>query len=141
MIAEDRRFKEQYGWAAIALNRDKVTFFDIEEAAGLSHWRPRYKWATINTHGGYGEHSALGRSESRQGVLLSGESNSGMADPGHMTAITLTSATFPITQLAPTIDGEIYIKIMLRLSSETGEAFLRASKMERNPHASEPSAS
>lgn len=140
VVAKDERFSKLYGWAAITLDKKQVNFFDIEEAAGLSHWRPRYKWATTNTHGGYGDHLSLARSESASPVLLSGESNSGMTDPGHMTAITLTTATFPVTQLAPTLDGEIFIQIMLRLSSETGKAFWHASGLDVRPTNPNPSA-
>lgn len=124
IVATDPRFRHQYGWAAEALGKAQPTFFDLEEATGLDHWRPRYKWASLNTHGGYGQHlKSLGVSESKKQVLLVGPSNSGMTDPGQMTAISLTLATSPITQLVETIDGPVYLKVMSRTSDEVGEAF------------------
>lgn len=118
--------KEDYGWAAPALNKVRPTFADLEEATRLDHWRPRYKWATLNTHGSYRSlGSALATCESEQPVLSVGESNSGMTDPAHMTAISLHAATFPVILLEPNLDRLAVAKIMERISDEIGDTFLR----------------
>lgn len=118
--------KEDYGWAAPALNKTRPTFADLEKATRLDHWRPRYKWATQNTHGSYRSlGSTLATCESEQPVLSVGESNSGMTDPAHMTAISLNAATLPVIMLEPNLDRLAVAKIMERLSDEIGETFLR----------------
>jgi hypothetical protein len=114
------------GWAAAALKNDRPTFFDLEVATGLDHWRPRYKWATLNTHGAFRPiNSTLATSESVHPVLLVGESNSGMTDPAHMAALSLNLATIPLVVLEPNIDRLASVQIMLRLSDEIGETFSR----------------
>ena len=118
--------KYDYGWAAPAFNKARTTFADLEQETGLDHWRPRYKWSTINTHGAYRTpNSTLATSESERPVLLVGESNSGMTDPAHMTAISLNLATLPVITLDPNLDRLTVAIVMQRLSDEIGEAFWR----------------
>jgi hypothetical protein len=122
----DPRMKDDYGWAAEELKKDKPTFADLEVAAELDHWRPRYKWATVNTHGAYRTiMSTLAMSESEKPVLLVGESNSGMTDPAHMTAISLNLVTMPLIMLQPNIDRLAIAMIIQRVSDEIGETFWR----------------
>jgi Family of unknown function (DUF5677) len=117
--------KQDYGWAASHLQKARPTFADLEVATKLDHWRPRYKWATTNTHGAYRtQNSGLATSESENPVLSVGESNSGMTDPAHMTAISLNLATMPVIMLAPNVDRLAISMIMQRLSDEIGDTFL-----------------
>lgn len=121
----DQRMKHDYGWAAPALNKDKPTFADLEVATSLDHWRPRYKWATINTHGAYRTlNRTLATSEAEESVLSVGESNSGMTDPAQMTAISLNLATMPVIMLEPNLDRLAIAMVMQRLSDEIGDTFL-----------------
>jgi len=118
--------KEDYGWASAALSKPRPAFYHLEEALGLDHWRPRYKWATANTHAPYRPWDAtLATSENDKPVLLVGESNSGMTDPAHMTALSLAVATMPVIMLEPNVDRLIMAKIIQRLSKEIGETFAR----------------
>ena len=122
----DPCMKGDYGWAAEAINKEKPTFADLEKETGLDHWRPRYKWATVNTHGSYRlPNSTLGTSESEQLVMLVGESNSGMTDPAQMTALTLLLVTIPVIQLEPNLDRIAILNVMQRVSDEIGETFWR----------------
>jgi hypothetical protein len=124
--AHGQEMKHDYGWAFGAVSGPRPTFAQLEEAVGLDHWRPRYKWATMNTHGSYrSENSTLATCESEGPVLAVGESNSGMTDPAHMTAITLNSATFPVIALEPNLDRFAIFEVMTRLADEIGETFLR----------------
>ena len=43
-------FKEDHGWAASALGKDRPRFADIEESVDLEHLRPYYGMASDNTH-------------------------------------------------------------------------------------------
>ena len=118
--------KHDYGWAAPALNNPRPTFADLELATELDHWRPRYKWATTNTRGAYQTlNSTLATCEADQPVLAVGESNSGMTDPGHMTAISLNIATMPVMMLEPNLDRLAAFLVMQRLSDEIGDTLLR----------------
>ena len=122
----DQRMKHDYGWAALALNSDRPAFADLEMATGLDHWRPRYKWATTNTHGAYRTHdSSLATCEAEEPVLSVGESNSGMTDPAHMTAISLNLATMPVIMLEPNLDRLAMAIVIQRLSDEIGDTFWR----------------
>lgn len=124
-----KSMKNPYGWAAPAFNKDSPTFADLEQSTGLDHWRPRYKWATQNTHGSYRAlGSTLATCESDTPVLSVGESNSGMTDPAHMTAISLNLATIPVILLEPNIDRLAAAQIMDRLSGEIGDTFFRLDK-------------
>lgn len=126
VLRDDLRMQQDYGWAAKALGKDRPTFFDLELATELDHWRPRYKWATTNTHGAYRLHnSTLATSEAEESVLSVGESNSGMTDPAHMTAISLKLATMPVIMLEPNVDRLAVAMVMQRLSDEIGDTFLR----------------
>lgn len=118
--------KEDHGWASDALGKPRPTLYDLEKAVGLDHWRPRYKWATANTHAPYRPWDAtLAASENGGAVLLVGESNSGMTDPAHMTALSLSVATMPVIMLEPNVDRLIMALIIQRLSREIGETFDR----------------
>jgi hypothetical protein len=122
----DKRLQSDYGWAAEPLGKERPTFADLEAATDLDHWRPRYKWATINTHGAYRTMgTTLAACESEQPALLVGESNSGMTDPAHMTAISLNLATMPAIMLEPNLDRLAAATIMDRLSEEIGDTFWR----------------
>lgn len=116
--------KSDYGWAAPAINSQRPKLTDLEVAVGLDHWRPRYRWATTQTHGSYLEPlEGLGTAEAKEAIRLVGRSNSGMTDPGHMAAITLNLATLPVLMLGPNLDRLTLFRLMMSLSDEIGEAF------------------
>lgn len=124
--AHGPEMKQDYGWALGAVPGSRPTFAQLEESLGLDHWRPRYKWATTNTHGSYRSlNSTLATSESETPVLAVGESNSGMTDPAHMTAIALNTATYPVIALEPNLDRLAVWEVMSRLADEIGATFLR----------------
>jgi hypothetical protein len=73
----------------------------------------------------------LATTEASQPVFAIGQSNSGMVDPLHMTAITLTGVTTALLTSRPNLDRTICIKVMLALMDDVGTA---ASKVEHaNP--------
>jgi hypothetical protein len=83
-FGEDMR--HEYGWAADVIGKKSPTLLDIEEATGLDHWRPRFKWASQHTHGGHRPFGTLlGTAESKAPVLLIGQSNSGLVTEGPKT--------------------------------------------------------
>lgn len=119
--------KNDWGWAAPVIGKQSPKLFDLEKHQGLDHWRPRYKWASQDTHAGYRPPSGtLGTSEAKDPVILVGPSNSGLTDPAHMTAISLVLATAALICLKPNMDRLLAQQVCQKLSDEIGEAFLNA---------------
>jgi hypothetical protein len=128
-----KEFGKPYGWAQPFLRKGKPTFFALEEDVGLDHWRPYYRWASQNVHASIKAlRYSLGLSEATEDILQAGPSNSGMTDPAHSTAISLTNLTSTTLFLSPNIDGLVAAKILLALSDEVGDAFLRCDEKPYN---------
>ena len=118
-------FRSPYGWAKPFLRKGKGTFFALEEAVNLDHWRPYYKWASQNVHANVKTiKNSLGLCEAVDDFLQVGPSNSGMTDPAHSTAISLSQLTCTLLFSAPNIDGIIMTKMLLSLSDEIGDEFI-----------------
>jgi len=67
-------------------------------------------------------------SEAIEDILQAGPSNSGMTDPAHSTAISLTQLTCTTLFLSPNLDGLVAAKILSALSDEVGESFAKSDK-------------
>lgn len=119
----------EYGWASVALSNPKPNFTQLEKAVALDHWRPRYRWASQHTHGGYRPPLALlGTAETTDQVHLVGQSNSGFTDPIQMTAISLNHVTSTLLLIRPTVDNIIFVKIVSDLADEMGTVALEVEK-------------
>lgn len=126
-------FAKPYGWADQALAKKNVNFSDLELAVSLDHWRPYYKWASQNVHASAKSiRTSLGTIDTTDDLLLVGSSDSGMADPGHSAAISLSQITTTLLNLAPNIDRTVMMKMISILSTEVGEAFLKAHKAAKD---------
>jgi hypothetical protein len=66
----------------------------------------------------------LGLYNVNENVLLAGPSNTGLADPGHGAAISLTHITTTLLMTQYNIDRLVICKILLRLVNQIGEEFL-----------------
>lgn len=121
-----KKFGDHYGWAAYLFpNHRRVGFAAIEKDVGLDHMRPYYKWASQNIHSGSkGMRDRLGLCEAKEDILLVGQSNSGMTDPAHATAISLCQITVTLLMLEPTLDHIILMHIMSDYEKEVGQSFL-----------------
>lgn len=124
------KFADNYGWASYLFpNHNRVGFGAIEKDVQLEHMRPYYKWASQNIHAGSkAMRNRLGLSESKEDILLVGQSNSGMTDPAHATAITLMQITTTLLFLQPTIDHIVVSQIIRDYSDQVGNAFLKIEK-------------
>jgi hypothetical protein len=123
--------RHEYGWASGVIGKKAPNLLDIEEFTGLDHWRPRFKWASQHTHGGHRPFGTmLGTAESKAPVLLIGQSNSGLVDPLHMTAISLTHITASLLLSRPDTDRLICTKVLMGLSDDVGREAL---KVDRAP--------
>ena len=119
---------KDYGWARDALgvaHDARVTFFSIEQAVALDHWRPRYRWASQNVHSNYSPpRSSLGMVEAKEEIHLVGPSNSGMVDPLHMTAISLGIVASAFLSTWPNMDRLVVLNFLSRISEEIGPVAL-----------------
>ena len=87
--------------------------------------RPYYKWASQNVHAGAkGISNRIGLCEATEDLLLVGQSNSGMTDPAHSSAISLTQVTTVLLNIKPNIDRLVILNILLKMEDEIGEIFL-----------------
>ncbi|MFT6835307.1 MAG: hypothetical protein ACJA0H_001343 [Francisellaceae bacterium] len=126
-----KKFSGHYGWAAYLFpDHNRVGFGAIEKNVKLEHMRPYYKWASQNIHSGSkGTRNRLGLNETTEDLLLVGQSNSGMTDPAHATAISLSQITCTILMLHPTLDHIVLMNIIRDFQDQVGEDFLAGSKI------------
>jgi Family of unknown function (DUF5677) len=118
--------RNDFGWASEVIGKKSPSLLDLEEAVGLDHWRPRFKWASQHTHGGHRPFGTmLATSEAPSPVFAIGQSNSGMVDPLHMTAISLTHVTCSLLMLRQDIETAVFAKVLLGLSDDLGTAAMK----------------
>jgi len=121
--------QRDFGWAAEALGNKSPTFKDLEEAVGLDHLRPYFRWASDHVHAGHKPHATfLGTSESVQPVLLAGQSNSGFTEPATQTGLSLTQATAALLLVEPNFDHLVISYMLLDLVGELQETFVRVER-------------
>lgn len=127
-----KNFGDHYGWASYLFpNHRRVGFTAIEKDIGLDHMRPYYKWASQNIHSGSkGMRNRLGLCEAKEDILLVGQSNSGMTDPAHGTAISLSQITCTLLVLEPTLDHIVIMKIIDEFQEDVGDAFIEVEQAE-----------
>lgn len=105
----------------------------LREHVGLDKWSHNYKLASRNIHSDYFEMSCLyAMSEAKSDLLLVGQSNSGLTEPAHFTAISLAQITSIF--LTAYIEDEskeldyqdslLFMKVIDNYVKEVGEAFL-----------------
>ncbi|MBU7027765.1 MAG: hypothetical protein HXS48_12585 [Theionarchaea archaeon] len=122
--------KGPYGWAADVLGKEKPQFKDLEEAAGLSHLRPYYRMALDAIHAGpKGITFNLGLPETEKELLLTGPSNTGLADPGQLTAISLNQINVALLGTRPSLQGQRILILMKLLVDEIMKKFLEVHKL------------
>lgn len=125
-----KKYADHYGWASYLFPKHKkVGFAAIEKDVGLDHMRPYYKWASQNIHSGSkGMRNRLGLCEATEDILLVGQSNSGITDPAHAMAISLSQITITLLTLEPTLDHIVLMKIIGDFEKQIGDTFLEIDK-------------
>lgn len=122
-----KNYKNDYGWAAEALNKPNPKFNDIEKAVELDHLRPFYKMASHNVHANpKGITFKLGLHKNTR-LLLTGASNYGLSDPGICTAISLSQITINLLTKNATLDHLVICRVILKILDECEEEFLKLS--------------
>jgi len=109
----------------------------LREHVGLDKWSHNYKLASRNVHSDYFEMKCLyAMREAKSDMLLVGQSNSGLTEPAHYTAISLAQITSIF--LTAYIEDEstkldykdslLFMKVIDNYVKEVGEAFLSVEK-------------
>jgi hypothetical protein len=120
-------FAKEYGWAAKALDNEKPTFALIEKAVAFEKYRPYYKMASDNVHAGTrGVFSGLARLSHGQDILHSGPSNAGLEEAGRLTAYSLSQIAVTLLTIEPTIDANVWARVLHQMSGEVEAAFIAA---------------
>ncbi|MEZ9741330.1 hypothetical protein BCU90_16325 [Vibrio lentus] len=105
----------------------------LREFVELDKWSHNYKLASRNVHADYYEMASLyGMREAKEDLLLCGQSNSGLTEPAHFTAIALAQITsvFLTTYIEESDsdlgygDSTLFMKMIENYVKEVGEAFL-----------------
>ncbi|MCG9738468.1 DUF5677 domain-containing protein [Shewanella insulae] len=107
----------------------------LRENVGLGKWSHNYKLASRNVHADYSEMLSLfAMSEAKQDMLLVGQSNSGMVEPAHMTAITLAQITSAFLTAHIHEDNDLdytnstlFLMLIKHYVDAVGESFLECS--------------
>ncbi|MBU7047416.1 MAG: hypothetical protein HXS54_13365 [Theionarchaea archaeon] len=122
--------RETYGWAADALKKEKPRFSDIESAVNLSHLRPFYRMAAHAIHANpKGITFDLGSPGINKELLLTGPSNTGLADPGQLTAISLNHINVALLGTRTSLNNQRILLMMNLLVEETKNKFLEVHKL------------
>ena len=109
----------------------------LREFVELDKWSHNYKLASRNVHSDYYKMSSLyAMREAKVDMLLCGQSNSGLTEPAHFTAIALAQITsvFLTTYIEDNDsqldygDSTLFLKIIDNYVKEVGEAFLNVEK-------------
>ncbi len=133
-------FKSRNGWARKYIGSSR--FANLQRAAGLERWSNDYSIASRDIHTDYREmRSLLAMSEAQHDLLVCGQSNSGMVEPAHSTAIALSQIT--ATFLAAYIEDNdcpidhtitlVFTKLLRRFEADLGETLLKIHQAASSP--------
>lgn len=123
-----------FQWAKKYVGAGKME--KLREYVGLGKWSHNYKLASRNIHADFSEMlSMLAMSEAKEDLLLVGPSNSGLMDPAHMTAITLSQITSTFltahieeSELLDYTDNCVFLFLIQKYVDAVGEEFLACSR-------------
>lgn len=123
-------FYEPYGWAAKALGKERgIRIEDIEKDVKLDHLHPYYKMASHGVHANpKGLTFDIGNMytdvSGHKNILLAGASNTGLADPGQLSLISLHQCTAALLTLKSDLETLIKIKALESFVHESCQAFI-----------------
>jgi hypothetical protein len=127
-------YGEDYGWAAIQLNKKHTTFRDIENTIEMNHMRPYYRMASHNVHANpKGILFRLGLSRDDQSLLLAGPSVYGLTDPGQGAAISILQTTTALLTIEPNLDRLVLCHTLKSISEQVQESFLEQKDSDAQP--------
>lgn len=130
--------EDKFHWAQKYTGFGKLE--NLRKYVGLGKWSHDYMWASRNVHAVYSEMRSLqAMSEAREDLLLVGQSNSGMVEPAHMTAITLTQITTAFLTAhihegnnLDYTNSTLFMLLMQYYVDDIGDSFLKCSENMEN---------
>ncbi|WP_234730330.1 DUF5677 domain-containing protein [Acidocella facilis] len=131
---------EDYAWAHAALNRRRVTLFELEQATDRDFWRPRYRWASQHIHGSHqGSRGLLGMSETEKHVkMLVGPSNGGLVDPIQMIAHSIADVSEALLFSKPDIVRKVAASVLWLFAEDIGPIAMKCEEDFRRLHGYDP---
>lgn len=133
-LCDDNKFGKSFGdnsgWAAKALGNKPHNFKEIEKDVKLDHLRPFYNMANHFVHSGpRGIYFNIGISDSHdENILLVGHSDSGLADPGSNTAVSLYYINKALLTTRPTVENLVFLRVTGLLVDEINKELLKVHK-------------
>jgi len=115
-------FASDYGWAALALQKKRPTFADLETAADLSIARALYDVASAQIHAGADGLRAIGLL-GEEDSLPAGWSNAGLEDPGRHTVESVVLLVLASMRFRPTVARLISVGVLTELAHSCQTAF------------------
>jgi hypothetical protein len=117
------QFGGDYGWACKFLALNRVHFSDLEARVELEYLRPYYRLASYSVHASP-KAILFQLGTAGQDLVLTGPSNTGLADPAQKAGLTLALLTVILVQLHPSLDTLVGAKTTASLASEAGDLFV-----------------
>ncbi len=122
-------FKEQYGWAIKAVDKERVTFADIEKDVQLDHLRPYYQMTSYGVHANSkGLIVDAGNPyidiPGYQPMIFAGASNAGLAEPGQSALISLYQCTVAFLTYKNDLDTLMKLQVLDSFVHEACQAFI-----------------
>ncbi len=131
-------FKNDYGWASTILNKDRPSFTDIEEKAGISYMRPFVKLAHMNIHAGSkGIIFRLGSPPAGPNLIVAGSSIYGVGEPAQNTAYSIDLAIETLLLSKSSFDNLGFVLAFRKLMREVIWEFDRVMTKQENRNNSE----
>jgi len=128
-----RNFRNEYGWAAEALNNPNPRFNHIAKAARQAQRRAHYKIASYNVHAGVrgitSKLSILGDSPSPVGPT-----NAGLDEPGQSAVISLCMINLVLWPKNLKLFDQIELRVLAALRDECVDAFVKAGRKLKRDH-------
>ena len=124
---EGSSFKKDYGWAASVTKPQPPTMYHLEKLTDNNYLRYFYKMASDSVHvNALGDYNRAMQIDPETTVLVDGPRISGLADPGKLTASSLTEVTKLLLETWLDGDREVTIAAIKKLADEIDVAFQAA---------------
>jgi len=125
-----KHFDADYGWAAVSLKKNRVTFADLEAEVGRAEMRSHYQMGNDNVHAGVKSMFVRLGLLDDYSSLLAGRSNAGLMEPGQNTAHTLTQLS-ALVCISANFDDLVTAHMISMLRDEILRSFYHADKQLR----------
>lgn len=117
-----KEFKNSYGWAAKALDKSKVSFFDLEKVTNQNYLRPMVTESHSNIHASSRGTSVRLGLPSDSNMILAGSSVLGIGEITLNTAFSILIIFENFLMVSPTIENKINVQAVYEILDLIQEA-------------------